>query len=474
MLYDNICKFNLKHGDCRLSFIFICALFLLIAAFWIRMSKSRDNLGMDGRKSPAPKRSPTPSGRKSPTHSTGRGSPAHAKHHDHRDDNGEGKPRSHHHHQHHRHRVRRNSSQHSDISSSVSGEANENGGNEIGGPITTTRPGISFHDVQRNRLKDIEKRMEEETRKRRKDWEKEVERMKHEFLLLYPCNKEWGSEEYIDDPYVLRRRGSIDILDYKKMKTLIMEYPDGIRRYKLRFKVGEYDHDSIAVSVENECIVVRANKDEEDGDGKTFKREHCRKIDKPAEVDNGKIRSIITSDGILIVECALPPHSLNIRKISASPSHSSHSSSQSRSPSNSPRTSQAQPKIGMPQFWGDPRERRMVLMVEIGKQFKPKEITVQVITATRFQIKAKHEERTSERFSKCKYSREFELGEKIDTYSIRGGLMDTGRLVVGALGKGYDPATKAEAGKEVAAEVQSQGTPCNVLDLSGFPPTTPQ
>ena len=433
------------------------------------MSKGRD-IGMDGKKSPTVKRSPNPAGQKSPTHSTGKGSPVHIKH-DHKDDNGDGRSKSHHH---HRHRVRRNSSQHSDISSSVSGDANENGGHEIGGPITMTRPGITFHDVQKNRLKDIEKKLEEDTRKRRKDWEKEVDRMKHEFLLLYPCNKEWGSEEYIADPYVLRRRGSIDILDYKKMRTLIMEYPDGIRRYKLRFKVGDYDHDSIAVSVENECIVVRANKDEEDTDGKTFKREYCRKIDKPAEVDNSKIRSIITSDGVLIVECALPPHSLNIRKISASPSHSSHSSSQSRSPSNSPRTSQPQPKVGLPQFWGDQKERRMVLMVEIGKQFKPREITIQVITTTRFQIKAKHEERTSERFSKCKYSREFELGEKIDTYSIRGGLMDNGKLIVGALGKGYNPATKAEAGKEVLAEVQSHGLPCNVLDLSAFPPTTPQ
>ena len=324
------------------------------------------------------------------------------------------------------------------------------------------------------RVKEMERRMEDEMRKKKKDWEREVEKMKEEFLKLYPSDKEWGSEELISDPLVYRRRGSTDILDKRKMKTLFMEYPDTGRRYKIRFDVSEYDQETISVSADSDVIHVKASRKEEDTENKVFMREYSRKIEKPKEIDPDKLKCYLTRDDILIIEAPLPPHSLNLRKTTASPSHSSisTSSTRSRSPSNSPHTPSGT-RYGSPFFTGKNCERRMNLILDIGKCFSPKDVSVQVLKENRIIIKARHEERTSERFSKDKFSKEFELTEKIDPYTLRAGLTDDGKLIVGALGKMTDASKKTAATKSVAEEIASKSTPCNVLDLARFPPSTP-
>ena len=217
-------------------------------------------------------------------------------------------------------------------------------------------------------------------------------------------------------------------------------------------------------------------------DGDMVEKEYSRKIEKPLDVDPEKLKCHLTSDHVLIVEAPLPPKSLNIRKTSASPSHSSYSSSRSRSPSNSPHTPKAAvnrepPKMGIPQFIGSPDERKLTLMVDIGLVFKPREITVQVLNNLRLMVKAKHEERTSERFSKSKFSKEYELPEKIEPFSLRAGLTEDGKLLVGALGKGVKVTNKSASlrslVKDVFGDTEGTTSPCNVLDLASFPPTTP-
>ena len=53
----------------------------------------------------------------------------------------------------------------------------------------------------------------------------------------------------------------------------------------------------------------------------------------------------------------------------------------------------------------------------------------QVIKENRLVVRGRHEERTSELVSKSKYSKEFDLGERIDDQSVRGGVSSDGRLV---------------------------------------------
>ena len=60
---------------------------------------------------------------------------------------------------------------------------------------------------------------------------------------------------------------------------------------------------------------------------------------------------------------------------------------------------------------------------------------------------------------------------------MRAGLTDSGILIIGALGKGHagyanNANNTSEDGDTVAKEINSRSaTPCNVLDLAGFPPT---
>jgi len=60
-----------------------------------------------------------------------------------------------------------------------------------------------------------------------------------------------------------------------------------------------------------------------------------------------------------------------------------------------------------------------------------------VIKDNRIEVRAKHEEKTMERLCKSKFAREYELGEKIETLSLTGGLATDGRLYVGAFAKGH-------------------------------------
>ncbi len=341
---------------------------------------------------------------------------------------------------------------------------------------------LSFERRQDMQRTEIVRRIEKEKAKKTKDWDEKVETMRREMLDLYPNDKNWGSEELLTDPRVRKRRGSTDVLDRRRMKTMFMDYPDSGRRFKVRFDVGEYSPDSVRVSCDKERIIVRATKLLDDGDN----REFVRKIEKPKEVDHNKLKSYLTSDGILIIDCAI---NLNLRKLSHSPSHSSHgshashASSRSLSPSSTPKAQGQSPKtpqkLGAPIFHDiDSGKRRFSLIIDVGTAFAPKDVTVQVIKDNRIQVKGRREERTSDKFSKHKYNREFELPEKIESFTLRAGLSEEGHLMVGAWAKGSARGlTKHEAGDRIAAalgignEEKDLHKVCNVLDLASFPPT---
>jgi len=91
------------------------------------------------------------------------------------------------------------------------------------------------------------------------------------------------------------------------------------------------------------------------------------------------------------------------------------------------------------------------------------------------QVKARHEERTSERLSRSKFSKDYELPERVEAHSLRSGLTPDGKLMIAALVKGHTSGlSKHAAGELIVDELnaRSDNDPCNVLDLSSFPPTT--
>jgi len=374
--------------------------------------------------------------------------------------------------------------------------AETNGGegidDEYGGGVEVVDEEESFQDKQNQRLEEINKRLHDEAKLRKREWEKEVERMRREFLTLYPEN---GSvKDRKDEKYVYKRRGSIDILDVRKMRTLFTDtVKGGGCKFKLRFDVKPYRLDSVTVTMESDVVCVSALKEEQtdasgdDDSAGIIEKRYCRKIEKPVEVDMDKIRCSITKDKILIVDAPLPPHTLNIRggssSFTGSPSHSFHShvSSRSRSPSNtrSPAASNtpetpsgfiiAANRPGVAQFGGDPEKRRMNLFVDIGKAYKPKDVTVQCTSNLTILVKAKRGYNTTEFFCKNKFLKEYTLSEEIEPYSIRAGVNEDGKLIIGALGKTHEAVLTGQGGKELWDELSSESSSCNVLDLTSFP-----
>jgi len=105
-----------------------------------------------------------------------------------------------------------------------------------------------------------------------------------------------------------------------------------------------------------------------------------------------------------------------------------------------------------------------------------------VIKENRLVVRGRHEERTSELVSKSKYCKEFDLGERIDDQSVRGGLSQDGVLFITALVKGHiqiigetssgDERDGVDADEILLADARGVHLiPCNILDLASFPPS---
>lgn len=356
---------------------------------------------------------------------------------------------------------------------------------------------LTFSLRQTKGLKEMERQAEAEMKRRRRDWERDVDRMREEFLRLYPVPMDERHHQP-HDPLVAKRRGSTDILDAKKMQTMITEQTaaDAERKFRLRFDVSGFDVETIEVLADAQRIVVQASKTET-VKGRAVKRQFIRKIQNPIEVDTDKLTSHLTTDGILVVEALLQPKLHLQNKVSdpsstASPHHlRRRTSSQSTpgTPSHNPAAAaeagtseevdgtvqNPEVKLGVPVFRDERGCRRLFLVVYIGTLFRPKDVTVQVIRDNRIVVKARHEEISSERLVKGKFSKEFELAEKIETGSVRGGIDDEGRLVVGAFVKGHGKDRVDEEPEEEAEEFEPKSDllQCNVLNLSSFPPTMP-
>jgi len=172
----------------------------------------------------------------------------------------------------------------------------------------------------------------------------QVEQMKEEFLKLTPMDRMWGSDELLVDPLVLKRRGSTDVLNPRRMKTTITTTPESETRFQLRFDLTGFIPASIKVTGDRDRLVVRAIKyeklpdhsacpiptiaapaygrsnfttpvhaEEFDGTGpgavdtsQSFMwKEYCRKIEKPKEVDHTKLKAHLSSDGILLIQATM-------------------------------------------------------------------------------------------------------------------------------------------------------------------------
>ena len=133
----------------------------------------------------------------------------------------------------------------------------------LAGPVPPPAPAR-----QAVRLKELEKKADDDLRKKRRDWTRDVAHMREEILRLLPANKEavvaandaGSPATTAPEPFIARRRGSTDVLDVRKMHTLFLEYPDGGRRCKMRFDVAGFEADDLGITTDGERIIVRGTR----------------------------------------------------------------------------------------------------------------------------------------------------------------------------------------------------------------------
>lgn len=299
---------------------------------------------------------------------------------------------------------------------------------------------LTFDDLQKNRLRQMERRIEAETRRRGRHLKKEIERMRQEFIEL----------EAVDG----------DGVDPTRTKAAaaaaeaVTDRPDrliGGRRFKVQFNMAGYSRKTIIVNADGEKIRVSASRVVQLENGGSEERRFTRTVEKPSEVDQAKLRSFLTIDDILIVEtascdvghvihrsrsvesgCRLETTTCQMSSSSSSNNSGGGSSGGGGTASSS---STGKEKIGTAVFRDEDGRRRMHLIVDIGTAFQANDIHVQVIKENKIQVKAKRERKSSELKSKHKFCKEFELSEKIEIRSLRGGLQNDGKLIVSAFGK---------------------------------------
>lgn len=357
--------------------------------------------------------------------------------------------------------------------------------------VPVVKDTMSFDSRQEMRIREMENRLRDEIKWKEHELEMSAEQMRREdFLQLYPSETadEENNSSPADDHRIVKRYTSNEVLGIRKMRTMFFEYSSieekretffekeeeevehndptipvpaqdsggssegefRDRRYQLKFDVSIYEQQSIAVTTDGSEIEVKAIQIEEDERGIAMEREVGRRIQKPKEIDQRKLKAYLTTDGILLVEAAAPRHSSGGRTtLSHSASRSSHGSHTSKSSSqgspsagagaasSSAPDTPSKEKIGVPVFRDENGTRRMHLTVELGSAFEPDDVTVQVIKENRIHVHAKRREKTTERFSKNKFNKEYELGEKIETLTLRGGLTKEGKLLIGAVAKGH-------------------------------------
>ena len=301
---------------------------------------------------------------------------------------------------------------------------------------------MTFSGIHKEIAENMEGRLTRDVQKKRIQWEIDVKQMHKEFLKLYPADKDWGSDDFLQDPFIKKRTGSTEVLNVEEMRSLYYE-DEGTGRmiFRLRFDVKEYDKKSVTVIRESDRMSISASIEDEDApDGKeTF----VRKIKMPHDVDIASIKSYLTKDGILTVEA---PSSRKTKPCkptptpNASPYHMSSSMHMSTSMSaysvGSEKGPPKLPKPNLPMFNKIQGVKHLLLVVQLGTEFDPRDVTVQANSTSSIKVKAKHTEVTKERYSKHKFHRDYELPEKIEQTSLRAGLRTDGLLIIAALAKG--------------------------------------
>ena len=112
---------------------------------------------------------------------------------------------------------------------------------------------MTFSGIHKEIAENMEGHLTRNVQKKRIQWEIDVKQMHKEFLKLYPADKDWGSDDFLQDPFIKKRTGSTEVLNVEEMRSLYYE-DEGTGRmiFRLRFDVKDYDKKSVMVIQESD------------------------------------------------------------------------------------------------------------------------------------------------------------------------------------------------------------------------------
>lgn len=115
-------------------------------------------------------------------------------------------------------------------------------------------------------------------------WQDEFDRIRNEFFTLQPADKSITRVDRTDN-----------------LKTVFENDGQGNFTFKVRFDVAEFSPEEIEVKVQDNKLTVYA-KHEEKSPTSTISREYSRQVDIPSHVDQDRLQSTLSRDGILTID----------------------------------------------------------------------------------------------------------------------------------------------------------------------------
>lgn len=270
--------------------------------------------------------------------------------------------------------------------------------------IPVQKDSLSFQDRQIKQW-NVEERMEE----RRKHWQEEFEKMRQEFFVLKPSEKQ-------------QTPTSPHFVNLDTLKTAFETDGEGRQVFRVRFDVSEFQPEEVNVKVQDNKLIVNARHEEKTAQT-SVSREYSRQVDIPSGVNQDTLNCVLSKDGILQVEGPVMQPSL-LHRETFLPVKSV------------PLNSQPGRSMGMgtpvknPIVTDPDGTRRMRLSVDIG-EFSPDEIVVKT-TERKLIVHAEHEERTAGRTLHKEFNKEYDLPESVDPATITAYLADDRQLTIEA------------------------------------------
>lgn len=114
-------------------------------------------------------------------------------------------------------------------------------------------------------------------------------------------SKNWSSSTQTQTTTTTTAGGA----DSSLQSPIIQDTEDGHRVLKLRFDVSQYEPDEIVVKTIDNRLTVQA-KHEERSENRSVYREYNREFHLPDGTDIEQIKSSLSKDGVLTIDCPLP------------------------------------------------------------------------------------------------------------------------------------------------------------------------